>query len=100
VDQESQAGHTKRGQGVHKNYKDMCAKLGIKEPDWQFEVTIPGIGRIDRINMNQKMIGELKPNNPAKRAEGVRQVTRYLYALEKKYGGKWTAFVDVYDVLP
>jgi hypothetical protein len=92
--------YTKRGQGVHKGYKQACAKRGIKEPEWRFEVTIPGIGRLDRINIDAKVIGELKPNSPAKRAEGVRQVTRYLYALEKKYGGRWTGYVDVYDVAP
>jgi hypothetical protein len=92
--------HTKRGQSAHKAYKEMCAKVGIREPKWKFEKTVTGVGRLDGISAQTREIRELKPNTPSGRARGARQLARYLGELELKYKdppGSWTGYLDVYD---
>lgn len=47
--------------------------------------------------MKNCTVRELKPNTPSGRARGIRQITEYVYKLEKKTGKRWTGVLDVYD---
>ncbi len=93
--------HTQKGRDAHSDYPDALEKVGIRRPQWKFEHTIPGVGRLDAIDPKAKIIRELKPNTPSGRARGLRQITRYLGELERHYGdppGTWTGYLDFYDV--
>jgi len=92
--------HTKKGQGAHVRYREALAELGMTRPRWKFEHNIPGVGRLDAIDIKGKTVRELKPNTPSGRSRGVKQLVRYLHALEKHFGdppGSWTGYLDFYD---
>ena len=50
---------------------------------------------IDRVN---RIVRELKPNNPRAIAKGISQARAYAKQLQKQFGGKWKIAVDTYEV--
>jgi hypothetical protein len=63
----------------------------------QFNKAMPGSSlRPDAVNFTQRIVGELKPDNPSAIAAGWRQVNRYKQYLEQQTGDFWTAQVNVY----
>ena len=65
---------------MHKNYD-----YGVPV---RKEVTIPGYGRTDAIDDVNKIVYELKPDNPRAIARGLKQLERYLKGLGKGWTGK------------
>ncbi len=49
------------------------------------------------MNLEEKKVVELKPNNPKAIARGKRQVERYRKELEETYGEPFTGEVKTYD---
>ena len=70
--------------------------------DWDYgpsvkkEVTIPGAGRADGIDYINRIVYELKPNNPRAIRQGWKQLNRYVNELEKD-GSKWIRILITYD---
>lgn len=61
------------------------------------------MGRPDAIDVQNKIVRELKPDSPTGRGLGAKQVNRYARALEKYYNdppGSWTSVVDLYNRAP
>lgn len=58
---------------------------------------LPSKRRPDAVNVQERVVVELKPNSPAAIRRGQRQVERYRQELEAKYGGTWTARLETYD---
>ena len=75
------------GRKIHAGYKTNY--LGIE--GMQKEAVI-GRNRIDFLDKNNKIIYELKPNNPRSINQGIKQLKRYNAAL----GGGFTLILEVY----
>jgi hypothetical protein len=75
--------HVKKGQPAHREYRHVLAAAGMKRPEWEFEHTIQGVGRLDAINVDARIARELKPDTPSGRAAGRRQAERYRKSLEE-----------------
>jgi RHS repeat-associated protein len=83
----------KLGQEVHKTYKlaDHQANMGFKEFN-----KVPGI-RPDFVDLKNRTIYELKPNNPASIQRGMRQLNKYKSAFEAAQpGSEWKIVLDTY----
>ena len=78
-----------KGQAMHKqmNYG----------PGTQKEVGINPRCRVDGIDFKNRIIYELKPNNPQAIARGLRQLDIYKNAAGEQYGGEWTGVLKLYD---
>lgn len=79
---------TKAGRAAHKNYNP--------GPSYQKEVTLPSGRRADAVDFGNRVVRELKPNNPNAIRKGERQIEQYRQELQKEYGGDWTGVVDTY----
>jgi len=89
----SSGGHTAdaaRGIAAHKNYRNTLGG------DFQFEFKLPSGKRVDAVDFKNRIVRELKPDNPRAIQDGKRQLERYRLELEKEYGGTWTSFMDTY----
>ena len=75
------------GWKIHNGYKKGYDFI----PDMKKEATISG-GRIDFFDKKNRIIYELKPNNPRGIRDGVRQLKKY----NKAVGGGTTMFLEVY----
>ena len=53
--------------------------------------------RVDGIDFSNRIIYELKPNNPKAIARGMNQLNRYISAASQQFGGKWTGVLKLYD---
>ena len=53
--------------------------------------------RVDGIDIDNRIIYELKPNNPQAIARGMKQLDRYTSAASEQFGGKWTGVLKLYD---
>ncbi len=60
------------------------------------EKTIAPGCRVDGIDFNNRIIYELKPNNPQAIARGISQLNRYTAAASQQYGGIWTGVLKLY----
>lgn len=60
------------------------------------EVPIPGAGRADGVDFVNKIIYELKPNNPKAIKLDWKQLTRYANALEENGMGSFTKMLITY----
>ena len=69
-----------RGRQMHKSYD-----YGVTV---RKEVPIPGYGRADAIDDVNKIVYELKPDNPKAIARGLKQLDRYLKGLGKGWIGQ------------
>ncbi len=47
--------------------------------------------------MNNRIIYELKPNNPRSIARGIKQLDRYVNEATQRFGGNWTGKLILYD---
>lgn len=83
------------GRSAHSSYPNA---LGWSGDDLvQFNRTLPGSSvRPDAVNWTQRVVAELKPDNPSAIAGGWRQVNGYRTYLEELTGQPWTAQLDVY----
>jgi hypothetical protein len=84
------AAAAKRGQQAHENYKN--ALPGHHE----HQVTLPSGRRPDAIDFTNRIVRELKPDNPKAIRRGLKQVERYKKELEAMTGKAWKAVVDTY----
>ena len=78
-----------KGQAMH---KQMDYGLGVVK-----ERTITPGCRVDGIDFNNRIIYELKPNNPQAIVRGISQLNRYTKAASQQYGGTWTGVLKLYD---
>ena len=78
-----------KGQAMH---KQMDYGPGVVK-----EKTIAPGCRVDGIDFNNRIIYELKPNNPQAIARGISQLNRYTEAASQQYGGTWTGILKLYD---
>jgi len=86
------AGNTKSnlklGRDVHKEYK-----LGLDNgTTLRKEYRLPSGKRVDFIDFANKIVYELKPNNPTQILVGTKQLTDYL----KELGDGWKGVLDTY----
>ena len=79
---------TAKGKKMHKDWD--------YGPSVKKEVTIPGAGRADGIDYINRIVYELKPNNPRAIRQGWKQLNRYVNELEKD-GSKWIRILITYD---
>ena len=92
------------GRGMHNPKIRAAAQRGVLEhkqmdygPNVDKEVTIASGCRVDGIDFKNRIIYELKPNNPRAIARGLSQLNRYTEAASQRYGGKWTGTLRLYD---
>ena len=78
-----------RGQAMH---KQMDYGPGVLK-----EQTIAPGCRVDGIDFKNRIIYELKPNNPQAIARGMNQLNRYTSAASQQFGGTWTGVLKLYD---
>lgn len=78
-----------KGQSMH---KQMDYGPGVVK-----EKTIAPGCRVDGIDFVNRIIYELKPNNPQAIARGMSQLNRYTAAASQQYGGEWTGVLKLYD---
>ena len=78
-----------KGQAMH---KQMDYGPGVLK-----EQTIAPGCRVDGIDYNNRIIYELKPNNPQAIARGMNQLNRYTSAASQQFGGTWTGVLKLYD---
>jgi RHS repeat-associated protein len=81
------------GRSAHENYEHT-----LGGGDYVFNKTLPGdsLDRPDAYSMSERIVRELKSDNPDSIAKGWRQVKGYKQYLEDYTGESWTAYVDVY----
>jgi RHS repeat-associated protein len=79
----------RRGQEAHRRYDP--------GPTYNTRVRLPSRRRPDAVDFQNRVVRELKPNNPRAVRRGERQVERYRQELEATYGGNWRSYVDTYD---
>ncbi|CAN7509906.1 RHS repeat-associated core domain-containing protein [Mesorhizobium sp. LjRoot246] len=86
-----------------KNGETLATAAGRKaHTDWDpgpgfvREVTFPGGKRADAVNVADKIVKELKPDNPRAVKRGEAQLEGYIKAAEAKFGGIWTGVVETY----
>ncbi len=80
------------GQQMHKLYKvsDVLANVRIKE------FRLPSGKHIDFIDLEKKIIYELKPNNPRAIKQGYKQLEMYQQEVESIYGKGFKTVLDTY----
>ncbi len=75
------------GTKVHKEYyAGMTGK----------EYKLPSGKRIDYLDFDNKIVYELKPNNPSAVKSGQKQAQGYVNELIEEFGGEWTIIIDTY----
>ncbi|HEM3512047.1 hypothetical protein [Streptococcus suis] len=82
----------KLDQDLYKEYKVEDVLDGVREK----EFTLPSGKRVDFIDFENKIIHELKPNNPNQIKLGNKQLQGYLDELEAITDYKWTGILDTY----
>ena len=60
------------------------------------EYVLPSGKRVDFINFENKIVYELKPNNPNQIRKGTKQLAGYLEEIETVYGKGWSSVLDTY----
>lgn len=77
-----------KGRLEHENYNP--------GPSYNKKYTLPSGRRPDAVDVDNKIVRELKPNNPRAIRRGERQVKGYLEELQSLFGGNWSSAVDTY----
>ena len=81
------------GRTAHDSYELALGAHG----NYELNKQMPGsLMRPDAIDHTNRVIRELKPDNPAAIARGWRQVNRYKEYMESITDKEWTVYVDVY----
>lgn len=60
------------------------------------EYVLPSGKRVDFIDLENKIVYELKPNNPNQIRKGTKQLAGYLEEIESVFGGGWSSVLDTY----
>jgi len=81
---------TIRDREAHRNYQDA---LGSK---YKYNRRLPSGLKPDTINYENRIVRELKPDNPRAIQRGINQLERYLKEL-KSNGESWTSYLDLYQ---
>ena len=71
-------------------YKEMDYGPGVVK-----DVRINPQCRADGVDFTNRIIYELKPNNPQAISRGLRQLNRYTQAASEQFGGTWTGVVKL-----
>lgn len=67
-------------------------------PGFRRELTLPSGRRADAVNLRERVVVELKPNNPAAIRRGQRQLDIYKRELEDTYpGAPFRTRLETYD---
>ena len=78
----------KKGVQKHKDWDyGQNNKTIFKEYDFKTRHGIEGVGRADAVDIGNRIVYELKPNNTRAIRQGWKQLNRYTAALEKAYPG-------------
>lgn len=80
------------GKKVHKEYMSDVADDVNKIKEY----VLPSGKRVDFINFENKIVYELKPNNPNQIRKGTKQLAGYLEEIETVYGKGWSSVLDTY----
>ncbi len=80
------------GQQMHKAYKAGDVLDGVRMK----EFTLPSGKRIDFIDLENKIIYELKPNNPRAIKQGYKQLEMYKQEVESLYGKGFKTILETY----
>ena len=80
-----------RGREIHRKWD-----YGQNNITFRKEVFIPGAGRADAVDFINRIIYELKPDNPRAIRQGWRQLNRYISALEAEDGATWLKILITY----
>jgi len=86
---------TKIGKDAHANYNPGSNYSTDRPTNRLDNNKIP-----DAVDGANKIVRELKPNNPRAIREGINQVKKYADQLKRQFGGKWRTAVDTYDINP
>ena len=83
----------KIGQQMHKAYK-----ANLHNPAKRLYKEFTGVKGIrpDFVDMNKRIIYELKPNNPRQIKAGWKQLNNYKTLFEQQYGSTWKIVLDLY----
>lgn len=82
--------HTIRGREAHRNYRNAL------DVTYEFEQNISRSSRVDAIDRTNRIVRELKPDNPRAIARGLKQLQRYVHELQQQTGQIWQGFLDTY----
>ena len=92
----NEKGYTKSsldlGKKVHKEYMSDVADDVNKIKEY----VLPSGKRVDFIDFENKIVYELKPNNPNQIRKGTKQLAGYLEEIETVYGKGWSSVLDTY----
>jgi RHS repeat-associated protein len=79
---------TKAGRQAHKDWNP--------GEGFEKEYSLPSGKRADAVNLEQKHVKELKPDNERAVKRGEKQVEGYRKELQEEHGGDWTSSVETY----
>ena len=92
----NEKGYTKSslelGKKVHKEYMSDVADDVNKIKEY----VLPSGKRVDFIDFENKIVYELKPNNPNQIKKGTKQLAGYLEEIETVFGKGWSSVLDTY----
>lgn len=92
----NEKGYTKSsfelGKKVHKEYMSDVADDVNKIKEY----VLPSGKRVDFIDFENKIVYELKPNNPNQIRKGTKQLEGYLEEIETVFGKGWSSVLDIY----
>lgn len=80
------------GKIVHKEYMSDVADDVNKIKEY----VLPSGKRVDFIDFENKIVYELKPNNPNQIRKGIKQLAGYLEEIETVFGKGWSSVLDTY----
>ncbi len=76
------------GRRAHTNYNP--------GPAYKKGVVLDNGLKPDAVDLTNKIVRELKPDNPRAITKGAAQLGKYLKQLHKQYGGDWVGYIDTY----
>ena len=79
-----------RGREAHKNYENTLGE------GYEFNKGLPSGKRPDAIDVENRVVRELKPDNARAIRRGQKQLEGYKKELEQMTGDKWTGHLDTY----
>ena len=88
----------KKGVQKHKDWDyGQNNKTIFKEYDFKAKHGIEGVGRADAVDLGNRIVYELKPNNARAIRQGWKQLNRYTAALEEAFPGtEWIKILITY----
>lgn len=80
------------GQQMHRAYRASDVLPGVRMKEY----VLKGVGRVDFIDLEKKIIYELKPNNPRAIQEGMKQLQTYKTEVERLFGSGFKTVLETY----